>query len=137
MAALRCTVVSPERPLFEGSADKVVAPGVKGQIAVLPRHAPLIAKLDAGIMRIHRGAEDGAAVEQYAISGGFLQVKDDVVTLLVTDATRAEDLDAGKLEAELETVLEALRHPRSDEEYVSLLHRRRSLQAQMQIVGAK
>lgn len=132
MSKLRCTVVAPERPLFEGGADKVVAQGTRGQIAVLPRHAPLIAKLEAGVVRIEK---DGGGTEKYAVSGGFLQVRANHVTLLVTDATRAEDVNRPALEAELAKVLEGLSHPKSDEEFATLLHRRKSLQAQLAIVS--
>lgn len=129
-ATLRCTVVSPERPLFEGDADRVVVPGTRGEIGIYPRHAALIAKLDAGVIRIHRAT----GAEKFAVGGGFLQVRKDTVTLLVTDAVRREDVDAAATRAELERVLEELRHPRSDEAYRDLLASRRRLTAKLSLV---
>lgn len=119
--AIRCTVVSPERPLFEGGVDHVVAPGAAGELGIYPRHAPLIGALGPGVVRLHRGGN----VERLAIRGGFVHVKKDVVTLLVTDAVKPADVDAKKLEAEHQAVLEALQHPRSSEEFDELLVQRR------------
>ncbi|MCE9637206.1 MAG: ATP synthase F1 subunit epsilon [Planctomycetes bacterium] len=133
-APIRCTVVSPERPLFDGGAEKVVVPGTKGQIGIMPRHAALIAKLEPGVIRIHRPADEGGAVSKMAVTGGFVQVLHNVVTLLVTDAVVAEDVNAGALHAELEDVLAKLQHPASDDEYRSLLRRRRGLTAQLSLV---
>lgn len=133
-APIRCTVVSPERPLFDGGAEKVVVPGTRGQIGILPRHAALIAKLEPGVIRIHRPADEGGAVSKMAIAGGFVQVLHNVVTLLVTDAVVAEDVDKGAREAELSDVIEKLHHPASDTEYRELLLRRRGLNAQLSLV---
>ena len=132
-APLRCTVVSPERPLFEGGADHVVVPGTKGELGIYPRHASLIAKLEPGIVRIHRPSSEGGGVEKFAVGGGFLQVRKDVVTLLVTDAQRREDVDPKAARTELEKVLEELRHPPSDERYRELLQSRRRLKAQLSL----
>jgi F-type H+-transporting ATPase subunit epsilon len=133
-APLRCTVVSPERPLFEGGAEHVVVPGTKGELGIWPRHASLIAKLEPGVVRIHRPPSEGGAVEKFAVGGGFLQVRKDVVTLLVTDAQRKDDVDAKAARAELEKVLEELRHPSSDERFRDLLQSRRRLRAQLSLV---
>ena len=133
-APIRCTVVSPERPLFEGGADKVVVPGTKGEIGVLPRHAPLIAKLEPGVIRVHAPASEGGRTMKMAVSGGFVQVVGNVVTLLVTDAVTADDVDRAATQGRLDEVLERLQHPRSDEDYRELLMLRRSLTAQLSLV---
>ena len=133
-APIRCTVVSPERPLFDGGAEMVVVPGTRGQIGVLPRHASLIAKLEPGVIRIHRPAEEGGAVSKMAVTGGFVQVHGNVVTLLVTDAVVAEDVDAAALRVQLDDVLSKLQHPASDDDYRHLLTRRRELTAQLSLV---
>ena len=119
--AIHCTVVSPERPLFDGAVDRVVVPGSEGELGVLPRHAPLIGALGPGVVRLH-GKDK---VERFGIRGGFMLVKKDVVTLLVTDAVKPADIDRAKLESEMESVREALHHPRSAEEFQELLVQRR------------
>lgn len=76
--ALRVTVLSPEQTVFEGDADSVVAPSWDGELGILRGHAPLMAALGTGNLRVTRGAE----TKSFPIRGGFLQVVDDVVTVL-------------------------------------------------------
>jgi len=127
---LRCTVVSPERPLFEGTVDKVVVPGVEGELGIFPRHAPLIAALGPGTMRL----TSGGTVERFAIRGGFVHVKADVVTLLVTDAVRVADANRASVQQELDAVIEALRSPKSTEEFEELLQRRRWCEVRLRVM---
>lgn len=118
---IHCTVVSPERPLFDGYVDHLVVPGSEGELGFYPRHAPLIGALGPGLVRLHMGEK----IERYAIRGGFVHVKKDVVTLLVTDAIKVTDTDIDAVQAELDAVLAALRSPGSAEEYAELQQRRR------------
>lgn len=76
--ALRVSVISPERTVFDGPADAVVAPAWDGELGILRGHAPLMALLGEGALRITRGG----STETFRVSGGFLQVLDDVVTVL-------------------------------------------------------
>jgi F-type H+-transporting ATPase subunit epsilon len=80
---LKVAVISPERTLFEGSADMVVAPAWDGEIGILRGHAPMLVLLGSGPLRI---AEKGAETARFHVSGGFLQVADDVVTVLSEEA---------------------------------------------------
>lgn len=82
---LRVSVVSPERTLYEGEADMVVAPAWDGELGVLRGHAPLLALLGQGALRV-RAAE---GEHRFEIAGGFLQVANDVVTVLSEHATAA------------------------------------------------
>ena len=119
--SIHCTIVSPERPLFDGQVDRISVPGAEGELGFLPHHAPLIGALGPGLVRLHQGDH----VERLAIRGGFVHVKKDVVTLLVTDAVRPADIDRAQLEADHAAVREALHHPRSDAEFEELLLERR------------
>ena len=85
-AALRVVVISPEAKVFEGEADMVVAPAWDGEIGILRGHAPLMALLGAGKLRVERAG----ATEHFVVEGGFLQVVDDVVTVLSEHAAKAE-----------------------------------------------
>ncbi|MDB4948150.1 MAG: hypothetical protein JWM27_799 [Gemmatimonadetes bacterium] len=76
--ALRVSVITPEATVFEGEADQVVAPAWTGQLGILRGHAPLMALLGTGTLRIKQGASESV----FHVSGGFLQVVDDVVTVL-------------------------------------------------------
>ena len=76
--ALHVVVISPEQTVFEGRADAVVAPAWDGEVGILRGHAPLMAVLGTGEIRITRAG----TVERFNVEGGFLQVVDNVVTVL-------------------------------------------------------
>jgi F-type H+-transporting ATPase subunit epsilon len=86
---LHVVVVTAQQTVFEGEAEMVIAPGSEGQLGILPRHAPLLTTLDLGEMRIRRGGVD----EGLFVAGGFLEVNNNVVTVLADDAERAEEID--------------------------------------------
>ena len=90
MARIRCEVVTAERTVFADNVDMVVAPGIEGQLGILPQHAPLITALTFGELILHReGQED----EFIAIGGGFMEVGPAHVTILADSAERAEEID--------------------------------------------
>jgi F-type H+-transporting ATPase subunit epsilon len=76
--ALRVSVISPEETVYEGHADSVVAPAWDGELGILRGHAPLMALLGEGDLRI----TEGGRTQRFHVAGGFLQVRDDVVTVL-------------------------------------------------------
>jgi F-type H+-transporting ATPase subunit epsilon len=86
---LHVVVDTAQQTVFEGEAEMVVAPGSEGQLGILPRHAPLLTTLHLGEMRVRRGGVD----EGFFVAGGFLEVNDNVVTVLADDAERAEEID--------------------------------------------
>lgn len=80
---LRVAIISPERTVYEGEAEMVVAPAWDGEVGVLRGHAPMLVLLGSGEMRItSRGS-----VERFHVAGGFMQVADDVVTVLSESAS--------------------------------------------------
>ena len=81
---LTVTVISPERTIYEGEADIVVAPAWDGEVGILRGHAPMVVLLGEGDLRVRR---DGVE-EEFYVSGGFLQVANDVVNVLSERATR-------------------------------------------------
>lgn len=82
---LRVSVITPEATIYEGEADQVVAPAHNGSLGILRGHAPLMALLGTGTLRIERGGKSTS----YTVSGGFLQVVDNTVTVLSERATAA------------------------------------------------
>ena len=95
MAQIRCEVVTAERAVFEDDVDMVVAPGIAGQLGILPHHAPLITALTFGELVIHR---EGQNDEYIAIGGGFMEVGSDHVTILADSAERADEIDEARAE---------------------------------------
>jgi len=85
MAKLHFSLVAPERELFSGDVDQVVAPGVEGQFGVLAGHAPFMTTLSEGQVIVL----DGAARRVFAIQGGFADVTPDGFTILAEHATES------------------------------------------------
>ncbi len=97
MATMNVLVATAEREVYRGEADMLVAPGLAGELGILPRHAPLLCQLKAGELRIRKGEEE----DQVFVSGGFMEVQPDMVTVLADTAERATDIDeAQAIEAE-------------------------------------
>ncbi len=82
---VRVSVISPERTLFEGEAEGVVAPAFDGEVGILTGHAPMMTLLGRGVLRL-RGAGGGAGA-RFQVKGGFLQVVDDQVRVVTERAT--------------------------------------------------
>jgi F-type H+-transporting ATPase subunit epsilon len=80
---LKVSVISPERTLFEGDVDSVVAPAFDGEVGILPMHAPMMTLLGKGTLRL--GHEGSAG--RFAVEGGFLQVADDEVRVVTEHAS--------------------------------------------------
>ena len=78
---MHVTVVSPERAVFDGAADAVVAPAYDGQVGILPRHAPFLTLLGTGVLTVRLGGTGGAS-SRFQVSGGFLQVVADAVRIV-------------------------------------------------------
>lgn len=83
--ALKVSVISPERVLFEGTARGVIAPAFDGEVGILPLHAPLMTLLGKGTLRI----DTAQGEKRYTVDGGFLQVVDDQVRVVTEQATAA------------------------------------------------
>src|SRR5262245_61260162 len=89
MADLSVKLVTPERELVSGKKDQVTAPSVMGEVGILPDHLPLLASLQAGPVSV----ASGGRTDYFAVSGGFLEVHDNIVTILADSAESAKDID--------------------------------------------
>jgi F-type H+-transporting ATPase subunit epsilon len=92
---LKLDIVTAERNVYSDEVDMVTAPGIEGELGILPRHAPLMTALQPGELRIRKGDE----VEYFAIGGGFLEVRPDRVIVLADSAERADEIDIERAEA--------------------------------------
>jgi len=99
---LRVRLVTPERILFDQVADAVELPAKSGYMEVLYGHAPLLAELGTGDVRLH-GAKGGqAGGEQiYNVNWGFVEVLPDRVTILAGDALKPEEIDVSRAKEQL------------------------------------
>jgi F-type H+-transporting ATPase subunit epsilon len=104
MATMRLEIVTAERVVYSDDVNVVVAPGVDGELAVLPRHAPLLTALKPGEIRVVKESEES----YIAVSGGFMEVMGDRVTILADVAERAEEIDEQLAEEALKQAQERL-----------------------------
>ncbi len=95
MPNFKVDIVTAERIVYSEDVEALIAPGVEGQLGILPHHAPLMTILQAGELVVRRGAEE----DIMAISGGFLEVRPDRVIILADSAERAEEIDTERAEA--------------------------------------
>jgi len=114
MDTILCEVVTAEREIFSEQVTEVLAPGVWGQLGILPKHAPLITSLTVGELIIRReGHED----ELIAIHGGFMEVRENKVTVLADTAERAEEIDISRAEEARDRAEALLKESVSEEDF--------------------
>src|SRR5882757_9174412 len=89
---LQLEVVTPERRLLSEQVNSVTVPGRGGELGILPGHAPLISDLQTGVLSYN---EDGTTFQLH-VSGGFVEVSDDKVSVLAEIAERPEEIDANQ-----------------------------------------
>jgi F-type H+-transporting ATPase subunit epsilon len=86
---LTIRVVAPDKTVWDSEADEVILPSTTGQLGILSGHAPLLSALDIGVMRVRPGKEWVAI----ALMGGFAEVENNEVTILVNGAERGDKID--------------------------------------------
>ena len=105
MSSIKLEIVTAERVVFSGEVDEIIAPGVEGQLGILPHHSPLMTMLQAGELVAKKSGQD----EIMAIAGGFLEVRPDRVIVLADAAERAEEIDIKRAETAKKRAEERLR----------------------------
>jgi ATP synthase, F1 epsilon subunit (delta in mitochondria) len=101
---IRCEIVSQDRTVFQGDVDIVVLPGAAGEMGILPHHAPVLAILKYGVIKIRReGKED-----LFTVAGGVAEVQPDIVTILADAAENIEDIDITRAKAAKKRAEDAL-----------------------------
>ena len=108
-------VVSSEEAIYSGDAEFIVAPAHEGEIGVYARHAPMIAPIKAGTLRI-TPAGKGEEVLLF-VSGGMIEVQPHHVTVLADTAIRGADLDEAKALEAKQRAEEALANRNADIDY--------------------
>ena len=101
---LKLEIVTPERKVFDDSVDSVTVPTASGEAGILPNHAPLVSALKPGILSyVNKGS-----VERLAVSGGFVEVSSNKVSVLTDMAQKADEIDATVARADREAAERAL-----------------------------
>lgn len=104
---IKVDIVTAERKVYSDDVDIIIAPGIEGQLGILPHHAPLMTMLTPGELLVRKGGVEISL----AVSGGFLEVRPDRVIILADAAERAEEIDIARAEAAKRRAQEQLAHP--------------------------
>ena len=110
MAKLKFEIITAERVVHTDEVDVVIAPSVDGQVAILPQHAPLMAMIEPGELTVRKGEEE----QNIFVSGGFLEVQNNKVTVLADTAERAEEIDLVRAEQARKRAEDRFALPRAD-----------------------
>src|SRR5919112_2589090 len=89
---LKLDIITPERNLLSESVDSVTVPGAGGELGILPGHTPLISQLQTGVLAYAQGG----ATHRLHVSGGFVEVNADRVSVLAEIAEHPEEIDAAR-----------------------------------------
>ena len=108
------SVVTPERELVRTDAEMVIVRGADGDLGILPHHIPLVTPIRPSVLELRTPS----GRERYAVTGGFLEVRGDQVTVLARTAERPEEIDTRRAEAAKERAEERLRERAADIDFV-------------------
>jgi len=108
MATLRLEIITAERQVFADDVNVVVAPGIEGELGILPHHSPLMTMLKPGELLIRKDSDE----TYMSVSGGFLEIRPDKIIILADACERAEEIDIERAEEAKRRAEERLKtHP--------------------------
>lgn len=118
--ALKLAIVTPDADVLQVECDEVVVPGTNGELGILPGHVPLITGLRPGVLMIVKGGKKTF----YAVSYGFAEVENDVVTVLTDSSEEASTIDAARAKKALSEAEAKMQTMSPDDNGYSELKRR-------------
>ncbi len=130
---MQLEIVTAERVVLSDEVDQVNVPGAAGRMGILPGHEPILSALIPGEMTIIKGGER----MPFAISGGFIEVLPNKVTILADTAERADEIDEARAEAARRRAEELLQSRRSDQELAIAEAQLRRAMVRLQVARLK
>ncbi|RZM82415.1 ATP synthase F1 subunit epsilon [Leptolyngbya iicbica] len=124
--SLTVRVIAPDKTVWDAEAEEIILPSTTGQLGILGGHAPLMTALDIGVMRV-RPEKEWVAI---AVMGGFAEVDNDEVTILVRGAEQGSNIDQDEARSAFEAAQTAVNTVSADD-------RRASLQAKQELRRAR
>jgi F-type H+-transporting ATPase subunit epsilon len=132
--AIKLDIVTPEKQVLSDSVDMVTVPTLSGEAGILPNHAPLISALKPGVLSYTKSG----AVQKLAVSGGFVEVGVNTVSVLVETAETADEINAEQARVEKEEAEKALAAAKDSlEEMQPMVEKLERAQARLQLVSGK
>ena len=124
-------IITAERQVFSDEVDMVVAPGIDGQLGILPRHAPLMTMLKPGALTVRKAGQEDMYV---AVSGGFMEVLGNRVSVLADACERSEEIDEERAQQAMQRAQDVLDNRGSDLEMQTALASFQRAQARLGLV---
>jgi len=112
MSTIKVNIVTPDGPVYDSEVEMVIARTATGEIGVLPGHIPTVAPLEIGAVRLNK---DNGNADLVAVSGGFLEIRPDKVTILAQAAETATNIDIDRAKAAAERAQQRLQQAKQDE----------------------
>ena len=124
-------IITAERQVFSDEVDMVVAPGIDGQLGILPRHAPLMTMLKPGALTVRKAGEEDMYV---AVSGGFMEVLGNRVSILADACERSDEIDEERAQQAIQRAQERLANRSEDMELERAMASLRRAQVRVDLV---
>jgi len=111
--SLTVRIIAPDKTIFDSEAEEIVIPSTTGQLGILSGHAPLLSALDIGVMRVRKAKNQNWQI--IAIYGGFAEVDDNEVTILVNSAELGQDIPIEEARTAFNSAQKALSQVAADD----------------------
>jgi len=125
---LKIRVIAPDKIVWDAEAEELILPSSTGQLGILTGHIPLLTALDIGVMRVRISKEWKPII----LLGGFAEVKNNNVTILVNGAEEISDIDLEKAKNELEEATNAVEEATTNKEKIEATQKLRKSKARLQ-----
>nr|YP_009346850.1 ATP synthase CF1 subunit epsilon [Gracilaria firma]APR74385.1 ATP synthase CF1 subunit epsilon [Gracilaria firma] len=125
---LNIRVIAPDRTVWDANAEEVILPSSTGQIGILKGHIPLLTAIDIGVMRVRLQKE----WQPIILLGGFAEVKDNKITILVNGAEEVSEIDIKTAQENLEKANKILNEVKNDKDKIEATQNLRKARARIQ-----
>ena len=129
--SLTVRVIAPDKTVWDETAEEVILPSTTGQVGILPGHAPLLTALDTGVMRVR----SGKVWKPIALMGGFAEVEENEVTVLVNAAERGDAIDKEIARNEFANAEQTLAQATSEQDKIKGTQNLKRARARFQAAG--
>ena len=126
---MQLQIITAERAVFTGEVDALVAPGIAGQLGILPNHAPLMTVLQPGELMVRADGDES----YLALSGGYLEVLGNRVTILADAAEDVDEIDEARAQEALERAQQRIASRESDADLQQAMSSLRRAQARVTV----
>nr|YP_010195956.1 ATP synthase CF1 subunit epsilon [Gracilaria bursa-pastoris]UAD83353.1 ATP synthase CF1 subunit epsilon [Gracilaria bursa-pastoris] len=125
---LNIRVIAPDRTVWDASAEEVILPSSTGQVGILKGHIPLLTAIDIGVMRVRIEKE----WQPIILLGGFAEVKDNNITILVNGAEQVSEVDLNAAQKNLDEATKILNEAKNDKDKIEATQNLRKARARIQ-----